>query len=238
MMEIRAYGDRAILINFDQKIDPEINQQVIALGQAIEAASWLGVQYLIPAYCSLTLAYDPGVTSYAVLEKAILSLDRMASEKSIGNSRSLSIPVCYEQPFAWDLADVATVTRLSAEKIISLHTSTIFRVYMLGFLPGFVYMGRLPEVLQCKRKTTPRLKVPTQAVALAGFQTGIYPSEAPGGWQIIGKTPVKVFDPRLEDPFLFRAGDSVSFRAISRTEFDQIEEEVNHFRYKPEIGYD
>lgn len=238
MMEIKAYGDRAILINFDQKIDPEINQQVIALGQAIEAATWVGVQYLIPAYCSLTLAYDPEVTTFASLKQAIASLDSMALKKSIGNSRTLSIPVCYDEPFAWDLADVVTVTQLSAEEIISLHTSTLFRVYMLGFLPGFVYMGRLPEALQCKRKTTPRLKVPAQAVALAGFQTGIYPSEAPGGWQIIGKTPVKVFDPRLEDPFLFRAGDSVSFRAISRAEFDQIEEEVNHFNYKPEIQYD
>lgn len=238
MKEIIPYGNRAILINFDQRIDPEINQAVIQLSQAIEAADWPGVQYLIPAYCSLTLAYDPSLTTYTTLKKAIEALQEVSLVPSNEGHRRIVIPVCYEEYFAWDLADIAKTTQLSPEEVIRLHTSTTFRVYMLGFLPGFVYMGRLPEALQCKRKTTPRLKVPAQAVALAGFQTGIYPSEAPGGWQIVGKTPVTVFDPRLEDPFLFRAGDSVSFRAISRKEFEQIEQEEIHLKYKPQIQYD
>lgn len=238
MKEIIAYGDRAILINFDQRIDPDINQVVIQLSQAIEAAGWVGVQYLIPAYCSLTLAYDPSLTTYQTLKTAIEALHNSSSALSDSGHRKIVIPVCYEDHFAWDLAEIAKTTQLVPEEVIRLHTSTTFRVYMLGFLPGFVYMGRLPEALQCKRKTTPRLKVPAQAVALAGFQTGIYPSEAPGGWQIIGQTPVKVFDPRLEDPFLFRAGDSVSFRSISRKEFEQIEQEETHLKYKPLIQYD
>ncbi len=238
MKEIKTYGDRALLINFDQRIDPEINQAVIQLSQAIEAAKWVGVQYLIPAYCSLTLAYDPSLTNYQALKTAIETLHHSSTEPSETGHRKIVIPVCYENHFAWDLADIAKATQLSPEEIIRLHTSTTFRVYMLGFLPGFVYMGRLPETLKCKRKTTPRLKVPAQAVALAGFQTGIYPSEAPGGWQIIGKTPVRVFDPRLEDPFLFRPGDRVSFRSISRKEFELIEQEEIHLKYKPQIQYD
>lgn len=238
MKEIIPYGDRAILINFDQRIDPEINQAVIQLGQAIEAAGWAGVQYLIPAYSSLTLAYDPSLTTFPILKKAIKALHEVSSVSSSRGHRTIIIPVCYEEHFAWDLAHIAQASQLSPEAVIRLHTSTTYRVYMLGFLPGFVYLGRLPEALKCKRKTTPRLKVPAQAVALAGFQTGIYPSEAPGGWQIVGKTPVRVFDPRLEDPFLFRAGDNVSFRSISRKEFEQIEQEEIHLKYKPQIQYD
>lgn len=238
MKEIIPYGDRAILINFDQQIDPDINQAVIQLSQAIEGAAWVGVQYLIPAYCSLTVAYDPSLTTYQTLKTAIESLHDLSSDRSSGGHRSIVIPVCYEEDFAWDLADIAETTQLPPEEVIHLHTATTYRVYMLGFLPGFVYMGRLPAVLTCKRKTTPRLKVPAQAVALAGSQTGIYPSEAPGGWQIVGKTPVRVFDPRLADPFLFRAGDSVSFRSISRKEFEQIEQEENQLKYKPQIQYD
>jgi inhibitor of KinA len=224
MMNIHPYGDCALLINFEQRIAPEINARVIDLNEAIDSAGLPGITFCIPAYCSLTVGYDPMVVRFETLREQITVL---AQGGAIGteyrSSRQLKIPVCYEQPYALDFTDVSRQNGLSREEIIALHTATKFRVYMLGFLPGFAYMGRLPEALFCSRKTTPRLRVPAQSVGLAGFQTGIYPTEAPGGWQIIGRTPLKVFDGAQEDPFLFRPGDEVVFEAISAAEFERIE---------------
>lgn len=223
MMHFQPYGDRALLINFEQKIDPEINAAVIDLERAVTAGHIPGITFCIPAYCSLTVGYDPGVLSFEELCQKIRDLNIEGQKKELKPPRSLHIPVCYEEPYALDFAEVCQQTGLSREEVIDLHTRTHFRVYMLGFLPGFAYMGRLPEALFCPRKTTPRLRVPAQSVGLAGFQTGIYPSEAPGGWQIIGRTPLKVFDGAQEDPFLFRPGDEVVFEAISAAEFERIE---------------
>ena len=219
-MTVKPFGDSALLINFEQKIDAVIHQKVIALQQAIERAKIQGILYYIPAYCSLTIGYDPRQLNYNQLRNKISQLPPISNKILPSNNRKIfNIPVCYDAAYALDMEEVMQQTGLSKSEIIHLHTSITFRVYMLGFLPGFVYMGKLPPALFCQRKTTPRLKVPPQAIGIAGFQTGIYPATAPGGWQIIGQTPIKTVDETKEQPFLFQAGDRVRFHEISETVF-------------------
>lgn len=220
----KPFGDSALLLEWEQKIDEAINRQVIQLSEAIIAASISGFRYTIPAYCSLTVGFDPKTLSFDLLCQEVQKLASNLIIEKRTSFRNLKIPVCYEPPYALDFDDLSLQTGLSSSEIITLHTSSVFRVYMLGFIPGFAYMGKLPNALFCTRKTTPRKKVPPLSVGLAGFQTGIYPSAAPGGWQIIGRTPQPVFDNTKSDPILFRAGDQVQFYAIDAAEFERLEQ--------------
>lgn len=227
MLEFKTYGDSALLINFDQKIEVHINEEVIRLYKAIERAQLPGVRYGIPAYCSITLAYDPSQTDFNRLVQAIEELHKHAKKSSSETSqRRLRIPVCYEVPYAMDFEELSQQTKLSKKEIIAIHCEIEFRVFMLGFIPGFTYMGKLPEKLYCERKKNPRLRVPACSVGLAGLQTGIYPAEAPGGWQIIGRTPLKIFDPEAPRSFLFQAGDLVQFYGIDSTSFAEMAAQV------------
>lgn len=231
---IQTYGDRALLVNFEQKIEAEVNEEVIALNEWILAEKLQGLSYTVPAYCSLTLAYDPTVIEQEVLIEKISAFSQSHKGERKREKRQLRIPVCYEESFAPDKEEVLRQTGLSWEEVLNLHTQTRFRVFMLGFLPGFTYMGKLPQALFCQRRKEPRLRVPKSSVGLAGFQTGIYPSIAPGGWQLIGKTPLEIFDPEREDPFLFKAGDELHFYPISLADFESMEKEVERkiFDYK------
>ncbi len=229
---IKLYGDQAILINFEQKIDPAINAAVIALKNAIEAATISGITFMIPAYCSLTIGYNPAVIEYEILVKVIEQVATNAFNTTDSNSnqqgvRQLKIPVCYELPYALDLKELSEAKHLPIEEIINIHTSQSYKVYMLGFMPGFVFMGKIAPKLACNRKVTPRLRVPASSVGIAGLQTGIYPTASPGGWQILGRTPLKIFNPQKENPFLFQAGDEVTFYSITTDEFIKIEKEDN-----------
>jgi len=221
-----------MLINFEQQIDPAINAAVIALQNAIVQAKIEGISYMIPAYCSLTVGYDPKVIEFSILQEVVKQIgikifdnnggkvsDNVGGIRYEGIPRLLKVPVCYEEPYALDIKELSEEKGVSVAKIIELHTSQIFKVYMLGFLPGFVFMGKLPDALQCNRKVTPRLRVPASSVGIAGFQTGIYPTESPGGWQILGRTPLRIFNPQLDNPFHFQAGDEVQFYSISADEF-------------------
>ncbi|MDH3648135.1 MAG: 5-oxoprolinase subunit PxpB [Saprospiraceae bacterium] len=236
-MELLPFGDAGILVQFEQRIDPVINDKVLTLAEVIKAHAGSGFSYTIPAFCSLTVIYDPLVLS-APQAKAILSGMIKDLDSHLNNpGRSLWVPVCYETPFALDLDDLERWLDLSFGEIIRLHLTATYRVYMIGFLPGFTYMGTLHPALRCRRKANPRLKVPAQSVGLAGQQTGIYPVESPGGWQIIGRTPLLLFKPQQAQPFLFRPGDQVRFYSISGSEFEQIEKEDQAGIFKLE-GYD
>ena len=233
-MIFQQYGAEAILINFEQKIQQVINEQVIDLNNAILAAKFPGITYTIPAYCSLTIGYNRTEVSYDTLCLLIKNIKTIDTENDVqSKNRILNIPVCYDKEFGLDLSEVATEKKCSTTEIIHLHTTTLFRVYMLGFLPGFAYMGRLPEALACQRKQTPRIRIPERSVALAGYQTGIYPSVAPGGWQIIGQTPIPTFRPNQNPMFLFQAGDQVQFHAISKKDFHAILKDIDrqHFNW-------
>ncbi len=206
-MKIQPFGDRALLLNWEQRIDPELNATVHAWQKAIQEASIKGVAYTIPAYCSLTVVFNPLQIAYRTLAD---QLRTMAPRPAAGKTgRTFEIPVQYN---GIDLPVVARRTGLSESQIIEYHSNRPYRVYLIGFLPGFPYLGPLPEALHCPRKSTPRQSVPAGAVGLAGAQTGIYPFEAPGGWQIIGQTQRQVFNAEAEDPFLLRPGDAVIFK--------------------------
>lgn len=235
-MQIKPFGDSAILIAFEQEISLEINAKVNALHQAILKANLKGINTCIPAYASLTVLYNPLKISYSELSEKILNLD-FSEEKTKNDLKTLRIPVCYEMPFALDLETLAQEKAISTEKIIEVHSSTVYQVFMLGFLPGFAYLGKLPEILNSSRKAKPRLKVPQGSVGLAGYQTGIYPCESPGGWQIIGRTPVPVFDRARENPFLFKQGEQVQFKPINLEEFYILEEKIKQGTFKIESLY-
>lgn len=238
MPEIKRFGDRGILVNFAQQIDPDINELVIQLDEDLRQSLPNEIQYTIPAYCSLTIQYDPDLISFAAIKSTLSELlNQEKRPATVSQHREITVPVCYDVSLGWDLAELSQELDLSIEGLIKLHTTQIYRVYMLGFLPGFVYMGKLPTALQCRRKTTPRLRVPQGSVAIAGFQTGIYPSEGPGGWNIIGQTPLPPLRPRRSDPFLFRAGDQVRFEDISLAEYGEITKQLEAGTYELKIAY-
>ena len=232
MTQIQRLGDRAFLINFEQKIDPLIHAQVMRLVQQIEQASIVGIHFCIPAYCSVTVGFAPDVLNANELKDRLefwLRSESLSSQHK--SSRHLTIPVCYEDSYALDMKEMIQFKGISRQEIIQLHSSTVFTVYMLGFIPGFAYMGILPEALQCVRKSSPRLRVPKGSVGLAGFQTGIYPSEAPGGWQVIGRTPITIFDANRSQISLFQTGDQVRFQPISGSEFVMIESLIENNQF-------
>lgn len=220
MMNIQAYGDSALLINFEQKIDTEIHNLVKGYFNPIRDIE--GVLYQIPAYCSITVVFNKEITDYDSLKSQIEKLE-IKPNNTNSNIKIIEIPVCYESEFAPDIDSLAREINLAPEEIISLHTSQTYDVFMMGFLPGFPYLGQLPKALECKRKSTPRKQVKAGSVAIAGKQTGIYPTDAPGGWQLIGQTPIKIFDALAEDGFLIKMGDKVKFNSISAETYKTIQ---------------
>jgi len=191
-----------------------------------------GVLDLIPAYSSLTLVYDlatlikknPGQSVYAMMESQLQEAVRLVALDTGIVSNKVNIPVCYDPSLAPDLVELAASHQLTVEEVIQLHTAETYRVYMIGFLPGFAYMGSVDERIRTARKTSPRTKVPAGSVGIAGEQTGIYPLDSPGGWQLIGQTPLQLFDATQTDPCLLQPGDEVQFSSISLTVFHKLKE--------------
>ena len=227
-IEILPLGDRAILVNFQQIIDPTVHQQVIGLSGKLEHASIEGVTFILPAYCSLTIGYNPEKAKYQDLNHNIRTLYKQPLKSQKVSGARLTLPVCYEEPFALDMFEISKFTGLKPEEIINIHTAQSYSVYMLGFLPGFPYLGILPEALHCSRKVNPRMRVPERSIGIAGQQTGIYPWESPGGWNIVGNTPLPIFDPQRATPFLFKVGDLVNFKAINKSEYQRIEADIRN----------
>lgn len=217
-------GDSAITIDFGNRIDPAINTKVISLFYYLQKNPLDGMIEAVPAYSSLTVYYDvfsikmknTAASAYDFMKKkleAILGHD-ITEEAVLSNH--IKIPVAYNGD---DIELVAHEKGISVEEVIQLHSEAVYRVYMLGFLPGFPYMGETDERIAVPRKQQPRLKVEAGSVGIAGRQTGIYPLASPGGWQIIGKTPLKIFDAKRENFVLLKAGDTVQFYPISSDEF-------------------
>lgn len=227
MMRIVPYGEKAILLEFEQQISTTINQQVKSWEQQVLAAKLPELSHTIPAYASLVLVFNRAIQNRQKLIGDIWALENQITDlKAPASKRQLSIPVCYEAPYALDQKDLEATKKLSWKEIVALHLSRVYQVYMLGFTPGFAFMGKLPAELEVKRKTSPRLKVPAGSVGIAGQQTGIYPDEIPGGWQILGRTPIPVFSPLRENPFLLQAGDQVQFHTINQAQFLKIKTEL------------
>lgn len=214
-MTIQTFGDQAIILQFSSEIDPEAHHQVIAHLKHLQQKSLPGIKFLIPAYGSLTIGYNPEKISFEALSTLVENYHRKAEKtESFPGTRRWKIPVCYDGSFAQDLELVGEYTGLGSDEIVRQHSSQTYRVYMIGFLPGFPYLGILPDALITPRRKSPRLRVPAGSVGIAQRQTGIYPSEAPGGWQIIGRTPIPMFN-RDDQTFLLQAGDEVCFDPIT-----------------------
>ena len=212
-------SDSSVLVIFGDTISPELNAEVVALFHALEALRKPFIHNLHPAYASLLIDFDPLQVSHADVHALVEQLKRGTAHRR-QESRMVQIPVCYGGEFGPDLADLARHSGMTAEEVILAHSSASYTVYFLGFAPGFAYMGGLPEAIAAPRLDTPRKVVPAGSVGIAGSQTGVYPLDSPGGWRLIGRTPLRMFDANAELPALLQPGDQVRFAAIDRTAYD------------------
>jgi len=214
-------GDSALIVEFDERIDPDVNARTIACADAIEAAGVAGVRDVVPTYRSVAVYFDPLHTDGDALT-ACLEREAATSAKAAGSAGTpVRIPVCYGGELGPDLAGVASFAGLPETDVVAVHAGATYRVFMLGFVPGFAYLGIVDPRIAMPRRATPRVRVPAGSVGIAGAQTGVYSGVTPGGWQLIGRTPVKPFDPARDEPFLMKAGDTVQFYPIERAEFDR-----------------
>ena len=215
-------GDTGLLVSFEQRIAQSIGAAAAALNTRVAAAAIPGVVETVPAFASLLIFYDPLVTEYDAVADAVQKLAQApGSDTAAGEGRLVEIPVCYGGTFGPDLPFVAEHAGLTEKEVIELHTGREYRIYMLGFLPGFPYLGGLDERLFTPRLPTPRTAIPAGSVGIGGEQTGIYPIASPGGWQLIGLTPLKLFDPAA-GALPYAAGDRIRFKPITREAFDAI----------------
>lgn len=215
-------GDSVLVVEFEDRIDPDVNAHAISVAAVLDAARIPGVRDVVPTYRSVAVYFDPRKTDYDALYDRIDAEAGRERPAASEMSRPIRIPVLYGGDGGPDLGAVAAFARLSEAEVVQLHTATTYRVFMLGFVAGFAYMGTVDPRIAMPRQTTPRVKVPLGTVAIAGVQTGIYPATTPGGWQLIGRTPLKPFDPARTEPFLLKAGDAVQFFAIDGVEFERL----------------
>lgn len=230
--EIRPEGDSALLIVFGTEISRDTNRLVSAAARRVREQGIRGVVDMIPAFVSLLVCYDPRVISCGALRARLETILQAESETRETAGRVFEIPVCYGGEFGPDLPDIASHAGLTEREVVDIHTSRDYLVYMLGFLPGFCYLGGLDGRIHTPRLETPRLKIPAGSVGIGGSQTGIYPMESPGGWRLMGKTPVRTWDPDRDIPILMQAGDSIRFVEITAAEFRRISEAVEKNEYR------
>ncbi len=219
---LTAVGDSALLVEFDNRIDPAINTQVLMLKQHVEAAQLPGVIEVVPSYRSLLIQYSCIIASTEQLTATVASLLEELGDRQ-SKTRCWRVPVLYGGEAGCDLDDVARLHDMSTEEVINLHCEAVFRVYMLGFAPGWCYLGGLPEPLHTPRLSSPRLQVPKGCISIGGQQGMIGALAMPSGWRLLGQTPVRSYDPGREPPFIIEAGDEVQFFAVDTAEYQRLE---------------
>ncbi len=226
---IRSLGDRALLIEFGERIDPAVNAAALALAARIRAAAIPAIVDIVPANASVAVHYDPSACdreaprAEAWLRERLAPLLESLDVRGAASGREHNVPVCYGGEHGPDLAAMATHLGLATDEIIARHCAPCYRVAMIGFRPGFPYLLGLDPVLAMPRLATPRTRVPAGSVGIGGAQTGIYPDAAPGGWRLIGRTPLRLFDPCADPPARFAPGDLVRFVAIDADRFAALE---------------
>ncbi len=222
-------NESSLLISFGEVIHEDMHTRVMQAKALIEANPFPGFVETVPAYTSLAVYYDPvevekkNETVASTVQQTLQQLlETDAADQLTSSGALVEIPVCYDLSLAPDLNTTAEALKLSVEELINIHSGKKYNVFMIGFTPGFPYMGTVDERIFTQRKTQPRLKVEPGSVAIAGNQTGIYPFATPGGWNIIGRTPQLLFDRKRSNPFLLKAGDEVKFKPISKEEFEML----------------
>lgn len=216
-------GDQAVTVEWGSTIDEHINRQVHAFARKVEALSHPAITEVVPTYRSATVHYRPEVFSYEELKQLLLSLAQGSAEEA-EELPVVEIPVCYGGEYGPDLLEVAQHCSLTPEEVIARHTAPTYRIYMLGFTPGFPYLGGMDPSIAAPRRKEPRIHIPAGSVGIAGEQTGVYPIVSPGGWQLIGRTPLRLFDPQREQPILLSAGAGIRFVPIDEETFRKMEE--------------
>jgi len=233
-MRFLCCGDAALVVELGDGIDRGVSERVLALDARLCETPPPGVIETVPTYRSLMIHFDPGRIAPQALGQAIERMAESARAAAPRTRRIWRVPVCYEGELAPDLEEVAERTGLGAAQAIELHHSVRYHVYMVGFVPGYPYMGDLPAPLRLPRRSHPRTRVPAGSVAIATSMTAIYALESPGGWHLIGNTPLRLFDPRGRPPALFAAGDGAEFVAVSAREHADIRARVEAGAYRPE----
>jgi KipI family sensor histidine kinase inhibitor len=211
------------LAEYGGGIDLAVNRKVRALAMLMEEAPPPGIVEIVPTYRSLLIEYDPAETNPAALKQRLFALEARLESVSIPPPQTVEIPVCYGGDFGPDIDFVAGTHGLTESEVIRLHTAPEYPIYMIGFTPGFPFLGGLDERLATPRLETPRTRVPEGSVGIANAQTGIYPVASPGGWRIIGRTPLKLFSPEKENPFCYKPGDRLKFRAVTPDGFARLQ---------------
>ena len=214
-------GDRSLLVELGDEISPSVNQRVQELFTAMDMHPVDGVRELVPSYRSLLVIYDPLNISPADLKHTIRDTYQNLDQAELPEPRTIDIPIVYGGEQGPDLESVAQYHHITPQEVIDYHTRPTYRVYMIGFTPGYPYLGEVPDAISTPRRETPRILVPQGSVGIAQKQTGIYSVDSPGGWQIIGWTPVDLFDPQAQPPSLLMMGDRVRFQAISAQDASQ-----------------
>lgn len=225
---IKPNGDSALSVVFETEISERVNNLVAALKEGLESSHIEGFHGCIPTYCSLLIQYDPLRITYEAWRELVDGLMGESVSEERSGATVYVIPVLYK---GLDLEHVADANRLTSKEVVEIHTAPIYRIYMLGFTPGFPYLGGMDERIATPRLSQPRTKIAAGSVGIAGKQTGIYPIDSPGGWQIIGNTPVKLFDAKSVKPVLLEAGGYIQFKSVSEEEYSRIEELVTAGNY-------
>ncbi|WP_408009708.1 5-oxoprolinase subunit PxpB [Pseudalkalibacillus sp. A8] len=237
--ELHPLGDSAVIVHLDDKITEETNVLVRNISLLLEEEPLPGMIEFVPTFTSVTVFYNPlkilqdckrntkpnTESPYKLICNEIESVLKKIGKENKSEARTVDIPVCYGGELGPDIEWVAQHNNLTSEEVIKIHTEAEYLVYMIGFAPGFPYLGGMSETIAAPRKESPRLKIPAGSVGIAGSQTGIYPIETPGGWQLIGQTPFKLFDIDQDPPTLLQAGDKIHFHPISSAEFEKLKGE-------------
>jgi KipI family sensor histidine kinase inhibitor len=231
-------GDQDMVVEFGDEVDMRLNQKVHSMVSAMKQARFDGVRELIPTYRSILVNYDPSIISFAALQGKLKALENRLDLMSLPSPRQVEIPVVfgYGEPYESDIEFVAQHSKLgSAQEVIELFASGDYLVYMIGFLPGFAYLGGMPKKLATPRLDRPRISVPAGSVGIAGEQSGIYPLDSPGGWRCIGRTALKLFEPSWQPPSLLQAGDRVRFVSISPEQYEHIALKVKDGTFRVKV---
>ena len=229
-------GDCSFVIQFGNEISPEINKKIRKMIEDLKEQNIDGLIEMVPTYCSMLVSYDPCKISYKELKAKVEELLKLASESTESDEITLiEIPTLYNDEYGPDLEYVAKHNNLTKEEVIKIHTGTDYLVYMLGFMPGFTYLGGMSEKIATPRLESPRLQIFPGSVGIAGKQTGMYPSLSPGGWRIIGRTPLKLYNPESSTPVYISSGDYIRYISIDEAEYKKIEKEVQEGKYTVKI---
>lgn len=231
---IEPCGDRAFLMRFGDQPHPALSRRIAALRHRLMRAGPAGLDDAVPGFVTLLVLYDPDVTTADTLAGIARAL--LPGAQDAAAARTWTVPVCYDAPLATDLEDVARALALSTAQVVDLHAAPVYTVYLVGFSPGFPYLGDLDARLALPRRSEPRPRVPAGAVAIATRYTAIYPQETPGGWHILGRTPVRLFDAALAEPALLQPGDAVRFAPIGMAQYRALCAAVAAGDYRPECS--